>query len=285
MYLMEDYWFEELRVNYQIHFGTVSEVNGYFPTGWWALILLHSGTVKLADGERIIKLSAGQLFSLPPSAKFKAIIGTVKMSIVCYTAELAYSSLLLKSSRSYLDHIFSASPITVSIGRWEVVRMSQHFRFLADSMATRKISLFGKELFLLHYNLLLFSFSVVASDQSRIDNSGRNRKEILFLKFLHLLRSNCRKEHSVKFYADTLCITTGYLGRAIREMGGRSAKHFIEMAIVSEAYMLLGDQGLTIAEIAEELAFSGTSTFSTFFKKAAMVSPRAYRESILQNKI
>lgn len=282
---MEGHFFAELKAGHKINFGTVSEINGFFPSEWWAVVLLHSGEINLADGDNIQRLNAGQLFSLPPSAKFKRMAGEVIMSIVCYTAEFAYSSLLLKSNRSYLDYIFNKSPIFIPLSPEDAARASQHYQFLADALAFRTPSIFRKDIFLLYYNLLLFTFSELASAHCATEITGRNRKEILFLKFLSLLQSNCRKEHSVRFYADSLCITVGYLGKAVREMGGRSAKHFIEMAVASEAYMLLGDQMLSIADIADELSFSGTSTFSTFFKKVAMASPSAYRENILNNKL
>jgi len=285
MYQMEEHFFKELKVSYNNYFGNISDIKELFPSGWWAVILLHSGSIKLADGDRISWLNGGQLFSLTPSAKFKKIKEPVKMSIVSYSAEFAYSSLLVKSYRSYLDYIFTTLPIHLIISKENQVRMSKHYRLLAEGILTGGMSVFRKELILLHYNLLLFDFSVLASDHCQAIMSGGKRKEILFLNFISLLQANCKREHTVKFYADSLCITTGYLTKAIREMGGRSAKHFIEMAVISEAYILLGDQKLTIAEIADELAFSGTSTFSTFFKKIAMISPRAYRESIFQNKL
>ncbi|WP_348823360.1 helix-turn-helix domain-containing protein [Flavobacterium aestuarii] len=81
----------------------------------------------------------------------------------------------------------------------------------------------------------------------------------------------------MSFYAGVLFVTSGYLNKIVKQVTGRTAKTLILEAIVVEAKNLLENSQSTVAEIAEELEFSTSSSFSIFFKRHTSLSPSQYR--------
>lgn len=102
-------------------------------------------------------------------------------------------------------------------------------------------------------------------------------QEALFLKFLQLVSEHYVREHELSFYAHRLSVTTTYLSRVVRQVSGRTARSFVDYALVSEASRLLRATSIGIAELADRLHFADQSSFTKFFTRLKGVSPRAYR--------
>ena len=98
--------------------------------------------------------------------------------------------------------------------------------------------------------------------------------------FAELLVQNIRKETSVGFYAEKLCISKQYLSLIIKEKTRVTLGTIIASMRVEVASQLLRDPDLTIQQIASELSFSDQSSFGKFFKKHTGVSPLKYRQSL-----
>jgi len=105
-----------------------------------------------------------------------------------------------------------------------------------------------------------------------------DRKRDIIQDFSNLLYANYKKEHSVSFYADKLCISAQYLTKSTRTLLGVSASKVISDMIVTEAIVMLRTPKISIQQIAQELGFSDQSSFGKFFKKAHGVSPLNYRK-------
>jgi len=98
------------------------------------------------------------------------------------------------------------------------------------------------------------------------------------MQFLKLLVQHYREENTIEYYAQCLCVTSGYLNKAVREVTGRTVGKCIAEIIVSEAKYLLLSKDLTIEAISEQLHFNSAGSFSRFFKKELSMSPSEYRK-------
>lgn len=112
--------------------------------------------------------------------------------------------------------------------------------------------------------------------QGQDDNSNNK----IIGKFLFLLDEYCKKEHSVEFYAEKLCVEAKYLSRILKKLNGKTASVWISEAILKEAKIYMKDPYMTIQQIADMLNFSDQSSFGKFFKKHCGMSPMNYRSSI-----
>ncbi|MEG0499572.1 MAG: helix-turn-helix domain-containing protein [Rikenellaceae bacterium] len=104
----------------------------------------------------------------------------------------------------------------------------------------------------------------------------RNKNEII-KRFMNLLSTSFKEEHSVEYYANELCIDPKYLSRILKSLNGKPAGKWIDEVIINEAQMYLRNNELSIQQIADKLNFSDQSSFGKFFKKNCGVSPLNFR--------
>lgn len=97
-------------------------------------------------------------------------------------------------------------------------------------------------------------------------------------KFMEWVGVDLREHHSVRYYADKLCITPNYLNEIVSSAMGISAKQYIQNKVVEEAKRLLVYTELPISEIAFELHFSTVSYFVRCFRQCTGETPLSYRK-------
>lgn len=83
-------------------------------------------------------------------------------------------------------------------------------------------------------------------------------------------------------YASQMAVHVNHLNRALREVSGKTTTKLIAERITQEAKTLLRHTTWNIGEVAWCLGFEERSHFINFFKKNALLSPGAYRESTAQ---
>ena len=110
--------------------------------------------------------------------------------------------------------------------------------------------------------------------------SDMKRSDGIMKAFAELLSQNIRKETSVEFYAEKLCISKQYLSLIVKEKTHVTIGKIISLVRVEEASRLLRDPDLTLQQIAEELSFSDQSSFGKFFKKHSGITPMKYRSNL-----
>lgn len=105
-----------------------------------------------------------------------------------------------------------------------------------------------------------------------------SRQEELASNFFRMLLTNFRKERSVAFYADKLCVTSKHLSTTVKKVTGKSILDWIHEAILIDAKMLLRTSSMTVLQISETLNFPSPSFFGKFFKEHTGITPLEFRE-------
>ena len=111
------------------------------------------------------------------------------------------------------------------------------------------------------------------------ERSVRNRREEYFAKFITLLSENFKRERTVGFYAEQMCVTPKYLSLLIKDFSGKSAAEWIDNYVITEAKTLLRYSTMSIQEVAYDLNFSSQSFFGKYFKHLTGMSPSEYKLS------
>ncbi|GAB3281874.1 AraC family transcriptional regulator [Larkinella harenae] len=101
--------------------------------------------------------------------------------------------------------------------------------------------------------------------------------ELLFRRFIQLLRQPSPLEHRVFHYANTLGVTPQHLNTICRRVHGKSASDLIGEQILLESKRYLLHTDLNVTEVAEQLGFSDASHFVKYFKKMAGHTPSSFR--------
>ncbi len=100
----------------------------------------------------------------------------------------------------------------------------------------------------------------------------------LSARYIETVIEHHRKEHSVSFYANELCLSPKYFSNIIKQETGKSAKYWITYYIMVEAKLLLRTRpDMNIQEIGDYLGFDDQTSFCRTFKKFLGVTPTEYR--------
>jgi AraC-like DNA-binding protein len=84
---------------------------------------------------------------------------------------------------------------------------------------------------------------------------------------------------SVQFVADTLNVSTSYLSSLLKVLSGQSTQQHIHEKLIRKAKEKLSTTDLSVSEIAFELGFEHSQSFSKLFKSKTSQSPLEFRQS------
>ena len=269
---------QELKVSF-FRKCTLDTLSGnLFNTGYFSIVLVNSGTLNIQLNGMTKQLRAYELIVISAKAfcKVLSIRDKLQVFIVSFTSEFAFKNSIRKSHIGYFEFFITKFPPKIYLKNKEASLIINLFELLDNNRKSRY--LFQREKLLFSFNLLVYEIAAMYFRYSRHTGViSHTKKEKLVIRFFKLLEANCRKQHQTAFYADALFVTRHHLGRTVKEVTGKTAKQFIEEAIVMEAKILLQNDNLTISEIIEELEFSDPSFFSKFFKRHTSMSPTEYR--------
>lgn len=102
----------------------------------------------------------------------------------------------------------------------------------------------------------------------------------LYERFMALVREHGMKEREVQFYANQLHITAKYLNYVSKQNSGVTASEWIQRSVKERIVLLLQNENLNIAEIADEMEFSSRSFFTRYVKKILGITPSEYRSRL-----
>ena len=82
-------------------------------------------------------------------------------------------------------------------------------------------------------------------------NKILSNNELLVKRFMNEVRKHYSKERKVSFYAEKLCVSSGYLSTVITNATGKNASEWIENFVILEAKALLKSTNLTIQQVCD----------------------------------
>ena len=95
----------------------------------------------------------------------------------------------------------------------------------------------------------------------------------------HTINAHVAAEHNIEFYADRLFLSPRYMSTVVKKVSGRSAKEWIDDALVARIKVALRYTDRQAAQISDDFGFPNTSFFSKFFKRLTGLTPLQYRQS------
>ncbi|MFT4154048.1 helix-turn-helix domain-containing protein [Parafilimonas sp.] len=84
---------------------------------------------------------------------------------------------------------------------------------------------------------------------------------------------------TVQYVAEKLNVSPGYLGRLLRTLTGQNTQQHIHDKLIEKAKEKLSTTQLSVSEIAYELGFEHSQSFSKLFRTKTNLSPLAFRQS------
>lgn len=126
-----------------------------------------------------------------------------------------------------------------------------------------------------------FYFEICNLLDSRVKpdvSKTQNRAYSIFDQFIRLVSQNFKKERSVEWYSNEMCLTPKHLSEVVKAVSGRTAGQWITTMVIIEMKSLLQNSALSIKEITQEMNFPNQSFFGKYFKNVEGVSPTDFRK-------
>lgn len=108
----------------------------------------------------------------------------------------------------------------------------------------------------------------------------------LLQKLEHILNDYFNNEKAltkgiptVQYVAENLNVSASYLSDVLRSLTGQNAQQHIHLKLIEKAKEKLSTTNLSISEIAYELGFEHSQSFSKLFKKKTEMTPLEYKQS------
>jgi AraC family transcriptional activator of pobA len=253
--------------------------NELFMLDRFSILIVNSGSLSIQINNREVTVLENELLVVPTRSSCEILIMSDQLQIclLSFTPEFAFENSIRRPHIGYFEFFITKLSSKIFLMNKDMVLLIDLFILLDSKVLRSSTHIFKNETILFSFNLLLYELAGMYHRSSWHISVQHTKKEKLVMQFITILEMNCRKQHSVKFYADTLLVTTDHLSKTVKQVTQKTAKQFIEQAIVLEAKILLQNKHLTILYIAEELEFSNSSFFSFFFKKHTSLSPSEYR--------
>ncbi|MCM1168723.1 MAG: AraC family transcriptional regulator [Bacteroides sp.] len=83
---------------------------------------------------------------------------------------------------------------------------------------------------------------------------------------------------SVKYFADRICLSSGYFGDLIKKETGRTAQEYIQRKVIELSKLRLQDPRKNVSEVAYSLGFQYPQHFIRLFKRETGLTPGQWRE-------
>lgn len=255
-----------------------------FPIGFLSYyhthLLCHSGSLvftfndskmKCRRGEFVFWFAQSRLKDLEFSKGFRATVLLVENQFLYKNLpDQSWSVDATLHSRQY--------PVLQLHDKRDMQRVLSNFNALNDKFLDRD-HLFYEEA--LSLQMRLFILEMWHTFAKEIERRKRSLQTgTLYDRFIHLVQEYSRKEREVQFYAEQLHITPKYLNAICKQNSGVTASEWIQRFAKERILVLLQNEKLNIAQIADEMEFSSRSFFTRYVKKVLGVTPTEYRNRL-----
>lgn len=271
-------WNKEFKVIYLQNFKDIESLDRIISKSWFSLIIIVSGGLIFMQGSSSVSLSAGDFYAVPNGAVPSSLFAPLRICMLSSTLDFAITGRIVRFSGEYMNWVANPDSVVLHLTPTELRYIISLFSLLKKKLSVEHTA-FKDEIVLLCFNMVVYEYLDMCYKHGKNVEPVHYREKIV-IRFVKMVQYHCRAHHDVKFYADSLYVSKGHLGKLVRTVLGFSAKYFIEMAVISEAYQLLEDYSLSITTVAEELHFDSCSSFSVFFKKHSKLTPTQYRLSL-----
>ncbi len=145
------------------------------------------------------------------------------------------------------------------------------------------IDKFSKQIIITHLeNLLSYSerfYNRQFITREKANHQILERLEKLLADYFNSDDLAIRGLPSVQYVSQELNVSPSYLGNLLRTVTGQSTQQHIHDKLIEKAKEKLSTTNLSVSEIAYELGFEHSQSFSKLFKTKTNVSPLGFRQS------
>lgn len=243
--------------------------------------LCQKGSMTMEINKKKIAIKANDFFGVAPGQifKLKKPTRTLQFSIVyiplgffmAFTKEMdrrfIHSVLcndVFHMAKEYCDEIFDLLKIARRHGN-----LRGGFIFVDNDVNQDLV------VSLMDAMILLCNDAIGSASGEMITNSRNDKASLIARRFFSNVMQHHTENHTVEFYANMENITAKYLSMIVSKSTGRTPQEWISLLLIYSSQRLLQTHEYSVAQVAEMLHFTSSSTFIRFYKNITGMTPRA----------
>ncbi len=248
-------------------------------TEGYADVVINEQNFRLTRGSVFIVTPLVQIYSIAPSADFRAISFVNDLKVFYPIFKLIADTGIPLKVKEYPCWQLSEEEISYIV--YQDNRISQKQQRLAEDILTDERTLLLHQIHLIRHEAMLEVVGYHIRDYpAQVDNF--NKQEIIAYRFFLALHENYSRERSVSWYASEAKLSSGHFTTLIKAATGRTPSEWIATVTTTYAKLLLEQRDKSIKQIAVELNFPEQFTFRKYFKQYVGISPKEYRNSVIK---
>ena len=243
-------------------------------------LLCTAGEGSFVFNERCYHLVKNDLVVIPMPARVSNLAAHDNMQVEWFAADYKFLQNLLPSNNYGIGG-------SISLNHDPVIRLTDEqaallladFHRLRDRMDDRHLLFYRELMGSLCLTMMYDIFEPHAQRDATDTHSDRTAYIVKQLMAL-LATGISRTERDVSYYAERLNVSPKYLSATIKRVTGHSVTSYIDRHTVPILKDYLGDERLSLTQIAELMNFASLSYFSRYCTKHLGQSPSEYRQSL-----
>ena len=243
-------------------------------------LLCTAGEGSFVFNERCYHVVKNDLIVIPMPARVSNIAAHADMQVEWFAADYKFLQNLLPSNNYSIGGSISLNqdPV-IKLTDEQACHLLNDFHRLRDRMGDRHL-LFYREL--MGSLCLTMMYDIFEPHAQRDTTDTHSDRTAYIVKQLMALLSTgiSRTERDVSYYAERLNVSPKYLSATIKRVTGHSVTSYIDRHTVPILKEYLGNERLSLTQIAELMNFASLSYFSRYCTKHLGQSPSEYRQSL-----
>ena len=243
-------------------------------------LLCTAGEGSFVFNERCYHIVRNDLVVIPMPNRVSNIAAHADMQVEWFAADYKFLQNLLPSNNYSIGGSISLNqdPV-ISLTDEQANHLLSDFHRIRERMGDRHL-LFYREL--MGSLCLTMMYDIFEPHAQRDATDTHTDRTAYFVKQLMALLATgiSRTERDVSYYADRLNVSPKYLSATIKRVTGHNVTSYIDRHAVPILKEYLGDERLSLTQIAELMNFASLSYFSRYCTKHLGQSPSEYRKSL-----
>ena len=227
---------------------------------FWELHAVLNGSKILTCDDKILNLSKGQMYLIPPHEFHQYIITEVELEYIVLTFDMDYTP---------PDVVYSLSEDNIQLIRMMINEMEEKFPKgdFNDNSTTAPQTL-----------KLLTELLISRAVSHDAVPCSKNESSDIFEKAVHFMKANIFDKISSDDIAKHCGVSNSTLKRLFKTHTQNGVMHYYNALKMEYAKKMLVE-GHSVSTISDELNFSSQAYFSSAFKQYTGMSPLAYRKT------
>ena len=243
-------------------------------------LLCTSGEGSFVFNEHCYHIARNDLVVIPYPDRVNNLAAHTNMQVEWFAADYKFLQNLLPSNNYSIGGSISLNqdPV-IKLTDDQARHLLSDFHRICERMGDQHLQFYRELMGSLCLTMMYDIFEAHA--QRDATDTHTDRTAYIVKQLMALLATGIsRTERDVSYYAERLNVSPKYLSATIKRVTGHSVTSYIDRHTVPILKDYLGDERLSLTQIADQMNFASLSYFSRYCTKHLGKSPSEYRQSL-----